>query len=241
MNEVSSQNGRKKSGQRDLGIPHWVRACHICGIILTVLGFGLSMCVNGFTFPLFPSTVELPSSRIHAIALDSQGRIYTYSQYTYRLQVYSPQGEFIRGFSSHGLSACRIDSQGHLRGVGGNWVFTYTLDGDLLRKERYDPDVHGEEFYARGDERITDASGNTYGVMPWPMIWPRVEKVSSSGNRVIVISQPLWMWLIQSPFPVFVYIFCGIGLYWTWYFVERRYNKRFVAIGCDKSDVVKKG
>jgi len=218
--------------------PRWVRYCHAIAVVTMSVGFAIVLASIPI-YRLCSSATRLPLGSLDAMAV-VKGQIYTHSRVTDRVQVYTGRGQFVRGFFvPRGIVV--VDDNERIRVWAGHDVISYTPDGALVGKERYDRDVHHKEFYPRRDRKMMDAAGNTYRMMPWSTVWPRVEKVSPGGKREVVISQPFWLWLIQVPFPAFIYAFCGIGLYWTWYFVGRRYKKRFATTGCDKSDVLKKG
>jgi len=201
----------------------WTRVLGFSGVAIFLAALGIALALCAPTYRLYPGSWELPLSRLDVVGIDSRGRIYTYSRWTHRIQVYSGSGRFVRAWSAI-LGTFRITRQDTIRGLSGAAVYTYSLDGRLLDKEKYNRYVHHEEFDENAE--ILDPAGNTYRILPWPAVWPRVEKVSRAGVREVVISQPLWMWLIQVPVPVFFYALFGVALFWTCHFAERRHRGR---------------
>ncbi len=214
-------------------VPYWVRVCNVAGIILFAF---LIFLFIGSVYPFYPSTFELPISRLDTIALDQQGRIYTHSRFTNRIQVYTPEGQFIRGFSVR-ASVFRIGPQQIIRTQSGNKMFTYTLAGELVGEEPFDRANYRKEFEDRPDDKVTDSDGNVYRVMPWPTFKPRVEKLPPNREREIVIQQPRWMNLIQVPLPGFIYGFCGLCLYVTSHLAARTCKKRLLDSQLGKDQV----
>jgi len=217
-----------------VSIPCWAKVCKVVSVAICLLAFGIMLALCAPAYRLYPSNTELPLSRVDAVAIGKNGQVYTYSRWTHRVQVYSSEGLFVCGWSAI-IDTFRITPEGTIRAKCGQNVRTFSPTGELLSTERYDRNVHYSEFYPVQDPKVTKAGGTTYRVMPWSAIWPRVEKVSPGGEREVVISQPASMWLIQVPVPVFFYFLCGIGLYWTWYFAKRRYNKRFAFEASNRS------
>ena len=206
--------------------PYWVRIGIVAGAVVIVLSLFFIIISSSNIIALFPSTLELPISRLDTIALDQQGRIYTHSRFTMRVQVYTPEGQFIRGFSVR-ASVFRIGPQQIIRTQSGNKMFTYTLAGELVGEEPFDRANYRKEFEDRPDDKVTDSDGNVYRVMSWPSYNPRVEKLSPNGDREVIISQPLWMGFIQSA-PGFICFFCGLGLVMICHHVKSNCEKRLL-------------
>ncbi len=208
-------------------VPRWAKVCHVVGLGLIASPFFLAIIFGSVTIPLYPSTFELPISHLDTIALDQQGRIYTHSRWTNRIQVYGTQGRFVRGFSVDS-GTFRISPQQIIRTDGWHKMRTYTLAGELLGEEPMDMVTFRKEFEDRPDDKVTDSDGNVYRVMPLQSFNPRVEKLSPNGDKEIVISQPLWMGLALWHSAGLIYFFCGLGLHATWLRVKRNCEKRLL-------------
>ena len=215
------------AGSKTEKVRLWARICLWAGLVVVAFGFARGFGIEILQEPLelFPPEMELPLGRLDTIAVDKEGNIYCHSRFSDRIQIYAPDGRFIRGFNVQ-LSTFRIDGNENIRGYAGGEVLTYNLEGELLKKEPYDREVHGEEFYDTFERDVTDASGNLYRIMPFPTISSRVEKITPEGKRTVVMSQPLYLRLVQAPFPVFVYIFLGFCLIWTYLIVKHLHNKK---------------
>lgn len=168
------------------------------------------------------SWIESPNTERHGIVLDSSGNIYCGSKFYGRIQKYNPDGRFERGFNTEG-------------GTGGGSSFGFRINendqlcitvsgiskdnkGSVHRLRLYDVEgqlIHTEK--SEGDERnyihgmrnsAIDSDGNRYIFKGF--LFPRVVKRTTTGERSIIISTPIWLWFIQGPFPAFAFFFISM-------------------------------
>jgi hypothetical protein len=218
---------------RGTTVPHWTRCCQNIGTGLMVLALIITLAFTVLYRHCWVHA-DMPLGSIDAIAVDKRGQVYTHSQVTDCIRVYTERGEYIRGFSVP-RGGFRIGDDHTIRMYTAQNVISYTLDGVIIGKERYVRATHQTELQDRPSNEVMDTAGNTYRIMPWSAVWPRVEMISVDGRREVVISQPFWLWSIQWPCPAFIYFFCGACLFWIGYFTGRKYKNTVASEECNKS------
>jgi len=170
----------------------------------------------------FRAWSELPNTERHGIDLDSSGNIYCGSKFYARIQKYYPDGRFARAFRTKGGTGWGSDfgfrineddqlcitvsgmSKDHKRSV--HRVRIYDQQGKLIGTERYETD--GTRYWHDMADSAIDAGGNIYTFKGF--LFPRVVKRTPSGQKSIIIGTPIWLWLIQAPFPAFALFFVSM-------------------------------
>jgi hypothetical protein len=131
------------------------------------------------------ATIEFPLGDPRDVAVDSRGRIYVADSVHSRVQRYSPEGEFQRGWfvPTSGVFALRTTAANEVMvaTARANKLLTYTGDGDLLdgrycmKEDRYreyaeEQDTAGPYAVRRGlfphvvDTRTGEAVVTTHGI-----------------------------------------------------------------------------
>lgn len=195
-----------------------MRVLYRVGGLMTILGFAGwfgAFVLGGFGLTgLVPSHIELPLGHICDMAVDETGRIYCAAGPYARVQVYSAEGEFIRGIPSRsrggGVTHIEIDSEGllHIAISRKSWHYVFDQHGRVLRSFQ-DP-----RYYDRlsGDKgQLCDKVGNRYKVSP-SVFWPRVLRIDPSGNAQTVVSTPIPLWFIMMPLPAWLFALMGMVL-----------------------------
>jgi hypothetical protein len=188
---------------------------------MCILGF--TGFVNGFltafekAFWVSPKT-ELPLGDIGGIAADSNGNVYMIAHFYSRIQKYSSDGEFLRGWpSNHNNPRLRVNQHDQLevaddrRTRSGDdfpdTLSTYDSNGDLISEEVVDGCY--DEFGEESEKSCQDNNGNKYSIHNkyW---WPHVIKTTNQGAETKAVKTPFHLWLILGPFPA--WIFMAVGL-----------------------------
>jgi len=191
----------------------------IC-LVMCIVGFlGFT---NGFitawgkAFWVTPNT-ELPLGAPESIAVDRDGNVYLAANFYYRIQKYSPDGEFLRGWPSNDNDPrIRIneDNQFELannrktrKGDYPDTLATYDLEGNLISEEVIDGCYF--EFGEECERLCRDKNGNLYSIHnKW---WrPHIIKTSYLGVKTKIVQTPWYLWLFLGPFPA--WIFFAVGL-----------------------------
>lgn len=165
------------------------------------------------------SYTEIPNSEPHGIDVDNDGNIYCGSAFYGRIQKYTSDGRFIRGFDTHGGTGWGsdfgfyLDEDGHLcirvSGLApaskGSFHRTtvYDSEGNIVETEEYtSPD---RDYAYPVKNTVLDAIGNVYTLKGF--LFPRVVKHTKDGHDSVIIRTPVWLWFFQAPFPAFAFFF----------------------------------
>jgi len=161
----------------------------------------------------FGSGVESPNSEPHGIVLDKDGNIFCGSKSYCRIQKYYPDGRFACGFNAGGGNGRGMDFGFQINeknqlcvivlGVSRRCLRVYDTEGKLIRTEI--SESNDQDYVPKARESVIDSASNTYIFKGF--LFPRVIKQTPSGNRSIIISTPVLLWFIQSPFPALVFLF----------------------------------
>ncbi len=219
--------GKRDCNRRTGDVPIWARIGWPILFMFGVLGLVYAVIIPQVTqfASLLPAQWELPMGRLDNIAVDPQGNIYCHSRGSEWLQVYGPEGRFIRKFFYDG-GAFTIDENQNIRGDYGQEIRTFDIEGNLLKQEPY-LEMHSKEFRDALNGRAEDAFGNRYRIMPFSRIITRVEKIDPQGAGTVIVSQPLHIWLFQSAFHFsLLYLLLLFCFRWTYMWVEHSSEKR---------------
>ncbi len=196
----------------------YIQALAILFLVIGSIGY-----FAPYLFAPFHSYTELPNSEPHGIAIDKEGNIYCGSKgYTGRIQKYSPDGKFIRGFDTHGGTWRGTDFGFYFNGEGNLCILfsglsrskrdsfyrltIYDSKGNALKTEEYTKP--GTDYFNPVKNQVVDSAGNTYIFKGF--LFPRVIKQTPEGGASIIISTPIWLWFFQAPFPAFAFFFVSI-------------------------------
>jgi hypothetical protein len=203
----------------------WITAV-IFSILVTIFSLGLFIFgIGGLSnLPkrlranLISSKIQFPLSHLNGIAIDRNGRIYLAIQGYSRIQVYTNQGDFSKGWFINARGAffdIWIDDDDLLHAViarrGGHEV--YDLDGQLLK---WDKITSSDDEYIHLSDKLgglkkEDAFGNTYLIRS-PTWSPRIVKITPTGNESILIKDAYYFWLVQAPQPIWLVGLAGLAM-----------------------------
>jgi len=195
--------------------------------IFLVIGLlGLFGFMNGFltscglSFWVTPQT-ELPLGDPGPVAVDNQGNIYLAVKFYYRIQKYSPDGVFLKGWPSHDNNPrMRVNENGQLEIANDNrnrssdnpdTLTIFDSDGNIINTKTENSCY---ELFGKSCEHFCrDKNGNTYSIHS--KYWrPYVIKTAPSGKKTKVIASPLYLWMIQGPLPAWLFFAVGLILFW---------------------------
>lgn len=191
-------------------------------LLLGAVGWFLPWAGYFLPWAEWPLWLESPNTEPHGIVLDSKANIYCGSKFYGRIQMYHPNGRFVRGYDTEGgvgrgsdfgfrinekdqlcitVSGISKDNRGSV-----HCTKIYDGQGNLIHTERRESN---ERDYTHDMiDFAIDSSGNRYTFKG--SLFPRIVKRSTSGQKSIIIGTPIWLWFIQAPFPAFAFGFISI-------------------------------
>ncbi len=186
------------------------------GLFIFGIG-GLSSLPKPLQAGLISSKVQCPLSHLNGIAIDRNGRIYLAIQGYSRIQVYTNQGDFSKGWFINARGAffdIWIDDD-LLHAViarrGGHEV--YDLNGQLLK---WDKITSSDDEYMHLSDKLgglkkEDAFCNTYLIRS-PTWSPRIVKITPTGEESILVKDAYYFWLVQAPQPIWLVGLAGLTM-----------------------------
>lgn len=192
--------------------------------LLAFIGIGgfaagfICACVTLFNKPMVSTWARFPLGVLDCVAVDNRGNIYCGLAFYGRIQVYSPEGKFLRGWfvnAGGGGLRMKIDKDNHLHvcPAKSNNLYVFNTNGLLLSSNAMMPKERDLYFEYNPYQAAEDAEGNPYTILPKLLVVPRVVKIVPTGETLTVVSDPFYLWFIQGPFPAFIWIFAGGLLY----------------------------
>jgi len=214
INEITARNIRKRFSNLFLNF------IHIFLIVLCILGFFGFM--NGFFVTIekafwVGNSVELPLGDLGSIAADGKGNIYLASYFYQRIQKYSPDGKFLKGWpSGDNNPRIRINENEMLESANNNrtrnedfpdTLTIYDLDGNLISK-KIEENCH--RFFGEACEKYCyDKNGNLYSIQN-KFFNPHVIKTNPQGDEIEAVQTPWYLWLVMGPLPAWLFFALGL-------------------------------
>lgn len=202
----------------------WYIYCFISIVPVPVCIF-----LAGFGVRMVSSRIQFPLGGVDSIATDSMGRVYCGISFYSRIQVYSNDGSFLRGwFVPDSVMMLEVDSNDrlHYLALRNDKHYIFKPDGELFKEERVS-ESFAREFGPNSNLQIDDSLGNIYKIKePW--LFPNVIKISPSGDAVVLVSDPFYLWLFRAPLPSWG-LNALIGITWTLLESRKKKNKENVA------------
>lgn len=156
------------------------------------------------------ATTEFPFGDLEDVAVDSRGRIYVgEGLHGARVQRYSPEGEFERGWfvPTSGAFALRTTPDGRVQvaTIRGRELLTYTSDGDLLDSQHWS---------LQKEDRYSEFSSETDTTGPYVIRRGLMPRVIDTRTGRTVVATPWPKRLVAGPFPAMLYALVGVVLLW---------------------------
>jgi hypothetical protein len=166
---------------------------------IAALAWPMTGLISAWTGAYHLQTTEFPLSHPKGAAADSQGRIFVVDAFHLRVQRYSPDGEFQRGwFVPRKTYAVQVTADDRVMVGAEGGARIYSTDGELL-------EIVPSELQ-RGENPV-GAVEVRHGLLP---------RIADRESGRILIRRPWPQCLLASPFPAFVYfaiglLFIGLG------------------------------
>jgi hypothetical protein len=154
-----------------------------------------------FGLRMVSSEIRFPMGNITAIDIDSKGRIYCADRSRCRLQIFSNDGEFLKGWfvpiANGGIyvSVGKYDSI-RIDNISFKKSHIYDFNGRLLRVERNRLNTNRQPANSL---RVSDDCGNIYRVDKTHFHW-NISRISGREESILISDPPI-LSLFAMPFP----------------------------------------
>ena len=157
-------------------------------------GFGAALLsLLTVYFGIVSTNTELPLGGLEIVSIGEGDLIFCEASSYRRIQVYSPEGQFIRAIKVRSkIHKFYVNNQGIVRVKGTNSVGSYSVDGRFLGKTA-DTSRTRDEFANIPEYVFMDQQGNTYSVARNYWNFARVVRTTPDGQRTVVVSQPWYL------------------------------------------------
>lgn len=195
------------------------RAAFLSGCLLAIAGAGLfsfgSLNVAKVSTDVrrYLRNAEFPLGDLGGIAVNGKGRIYLALQAYSRVQLYSAEGHFIRGFfvPTDGAFDIWVDDRDRLHAALSRAKLhqVYDSTGNVLHSESIASVEDAVRLLRNAPGRKQeDSFGNTYEIegVAW---FPKVVRTAPDGRKQVLIQDALHSSLVRSPKPVLELGFVG--------------------------------
>jgi len=206
----------------------WHKLIHVLVFFVGLLGFAAAFG----TWPLrmiSGSDTELPLGGFSSIFVDSRKNIYCVSEEYVRVQQYDENGTFLRAYvMPRGFSHVYIDDDDNVYAWYQGRYFKYDSEAQLIAEGDDAKPPVAKDYSGQRVKEVVDGEGNIYRIARFSWVLPRVTRQSPSGERSVVVSQALYLWLIQWPFPALLFTTVAVvyGLIVHWRRKRRRQEER---------------
>lgn len=195
----------------------WRMSCWSC-IIFGAFWFASFMSGTIYAFAahsgirMVSSETRFPMGDITSIDIDSKGRIYCADRSRCRLQIFSNDGEFLKGWFipiSGGDIFVSVEDNNIIRidNVAFKKTHFYDFSGHLLRTEQ---DKVKSKFEPSNKLSAADDSGNNYRANKTLCSW-QILKIGENKESNL-ISDPFALSIFATPFPVFGFMLFSLVL-----------------------------
>ena len=162
--------------------------------------------------PMVSSWIRFPIAEPKGVAVDRKGRIYSVATFYHRVQVFDSKGKFITGwFVALPKGSLHLDivENDHLHIITSrDKNFLFDINGKLLGSP-VGPEDYFEEFGKSSHYQTEDALGNKYKIRN-PFLFPKIVKISPTGEESTVLSDPFYIWMMKAPLPAAVFMMCTL-------------------------------
>ena len=174
---------------------------------------------------LASSVVRFPLADSGPVAIDSKGRIYCSSGRYDRLQVYDRKGHFVRGWFFFGgdyHDSITIDHNDliYVQKKIGEGYTVFDVNGNMLNEGEHWPPEQ-----ARNNPAL-DSEGSVYKSPAHWMYSDEVVKISPTGKKSVIISDPLYLRIIAAIFPTWIVWLPVLFIAWGYQEYQKRKNNK---------------
>jgi len=205
----------------------WVLAM-LLSVLLLLVGIGLlgfnsevsKVMTHSIRRSLFSEKTQFPLANPNGITIDNEGRIYLAIRAYGRIQVYSSEGDFIKGWfvDTYGGDFNIWIEDDHLLHVCTRMTDRHDVfdsSGQLIKSiEITSYDEEKRLFEKAGGLKEQDALGNTYTVKSsqWS---PQVTKTTPTGHQEVLVKGRYYFALIRSPVSAWFVFIMGLAMSFT--------------------------
>ena len=161
-------------------------------IFFGILGFiGGGFLSSAGVLKWIPASIEFPLAHIGGIDVNKNGNLFVVSSFYSRIQVYNPEGDFIRGWfldgTGGGLLKIRINDNNKVEVaiLRGRKIDIFDENGKLLESRKYDD--HDADFFdsfeQKGKQLFDKPRKHYYDVEG--LVFPRVIQSGPDGEKKI--------------------------------------------------------
>jgi len=179
------------------------------------------------------SKIRLPLGNPGGIAVDSIGRIYCTANIYSRLQVYDNEGQFLQGWFvpiSPSAADVQVDANDHIHVGTSNYDIgrnereyaVFAASGKLLGKVMKPLESSSVFGQTKG------ADGNLYKTENY-WLFPRIIKITPTGEQTVIIFDPLYLSFIKAPIPSFAGVFGMAFVYGIWKLWKKKTKENVTA------------
>lgn len=201
--------GRSPVRNRVSGIMRWL------GWFFFLVGVTTSMGVMyGIAWRVAPRA-EAPLTTISSFAVDADGRIYCGTSNYQRVQVYEPDGTYVRGWfvgAGGGDFSVAISAAGtvEVATARGRFLEEYSPDAVLLSRRRLG--ILEEEEFPHPKRIPVPGRPACSLILVSSVFHPGVKRECQSGEEEWIVRNPLRLWPLSAPFPALAYVLVGLVL-----------------------------
>jgi hypothetical protein len=165
---------------------------------------------------------QFPISDPDGFAVDSKDRIYLAISTYARIQVYSPDGDFLRGWfvqSAGGALDIWIENNDllHVCTSRTDLHLVFDPNGRLLESHEITSLEESSRLFDKaGGLDDLSAFGNTYSIQS-PEWSPKVVKTNTDAEQSIVVQDPFYLWIVRKMQPLLLLVLAGViisGILW---------------------------
>jgi len=186
-------------------------------IALSILFFssnGIHFFSQSISSKFLNEQIRLPMSSLTGVAIDKDNYLYIASRTYGRVQKYTQDGSFVKGWFVNTNGAffnIWIDDKDFLHAIiargGGHMIFD--LDGNLISDEAISVEESRRLFRFAKDLIVSDNFGNIYNIKTKGLSTIITKTILASSKQITVIEDKFYLWLLQTQQ---ICLFCGLGL-----------------------------
>lgn len=178
----------------------------VTGLFLLLVGVTAFFCIAFSGLGLLkwiPQSIEFPLGDVEGIDVSRDGNLFVASGFYSRIQVYNPEGDFIRGWflnrTGGGLLKIRINDENEVEVAvyHGKKLHVFDQNGRLLKSRKYDDDTDFFNSFGQKGKHVFDKSTRChYDVEGW--VFPRIIQTGPNWEKKIG-KNALYLFPFQGP------------------------------------------
>ncbi len=172
--------------------------------MITLIGFGIAIVCEGLSVigaSMYSTKIRFPLSNVGSYDVDEEGSIYCYTGAYHRMQIFDSDGSLLKGWfvkAGRGGQIQIKDNQIHFASIDDKY-FIFDMFGNVVTQSK-DNDAYNRLYKIARKEDRRDGSDNTYKLKN-TLVNTRIFKFSPSGERSLVLTDPLYLWFFRLLLP----------------------------------------